>query len=707
MGETKEIQDKINELRKILENVEPNDRIYEIEDYIREHEEHTDFLAYFDTDVNQPSYTKYENVEEYIELLDNYDDKIYLAQRMCDFDLTKKLFEDYPFSPKERKKFDELALNNEDITKTLRPKILNEKFSFLRKKLDYISAEHESVTQDRILGFDEKSLEIFKLLYKRIENDSPNSLFKFFVLSIEIGNNIELNQDLYEYINTNGIKEDMVDKLLWLYTEEGNYTSFIKERIRDKIKTVEEVNNLEEIVKQCCDQAINNQKNKDEKDIREIKDALLLVTYGISYDEVKSLLDGYDIAGIEITEENQKQFLMYLALTEINNETNPEKLITIYEDYTREKSINIDYLRSTVFKGELNNIFAKEFNKSFTPIKNMVLMEENEGTPIYDAGTDFKMCMTAIGAYQSNFTEKENYYSYWNSKKIMAHTSSCSLIANNNLATANISNICLGFSGFSEGAFYGGQCKDMASDSQYHVLATNLTNELSIPTTFINNTRGQYNELLYERRNLESNGLYKKNPDFIVFFEEFDDISKENSNNPQINEIEMDEQKKWKETIKAAKDFGIPIVKINRERCAKSESEKIERNFQEYLKTFDSALLASIITEFENNRTGTREHETLKNRYFSNDRIQEMLNIIVTSIDEISDENLKKDNCGQLRKILSKEKEKIKNCNKFEMISYSSYEQDISNEVNNLLGFDADKYLEAISKSIEIDENER
>lgn len=703
MSNTKE---KINELKSIIEHIEPEEILDTIEEYIMEHEESTKFLAYFDTDVNQPSYTKYENVENYIELLDNYDDKIYLAQKMCDFDLAKKLFDEYPFSSEERKKFEELALNNDDLVKTLRPRILKEQYSFLNSKLDYISAEHQSAIQDRILRLDEKSLEIFKLLYQKIEKDSHDSLFKIFALSVRIGENSEITKNLYEYIKENGIQEDMSDKLLWLYTE-GNYYSFIKDRIYDRIKTAEDINDLEQIIKQCCDETINTQKNAEEKDSSKIKDALLLSTYGISLDEAETILECYDISGIEVTEENKKQFLMYLALTEINNERNPEKLIEIYDEYTKENEINIDYLRTAVFEGELKSIFAKEFNKSFTPVNDMTLIEKNDGISIYDAGTNFKLCMTAIGAYQSNFIDKENYSSYWNSSKIMAHTSSCSLIANNNLTTANIKNICLGFSNFSDNAFYGGTYMDMASDSQYHVFAPDLTSHLSNPTNFINNTRGQYNELLYERRNIERDEHYKKNPDYILFFEEFDNI--ENEDNLETQQVLMDEKRKWNETLKAAKDFGVPVVKINRERCAKSEREKIEQNFQEYMKTYDPTLLSGIITEFENNRTGTRGHEVLTERYFSADRIQEILYTIVNSLDEIGDENLKKDNYIQLEKILSKEKKQTKECLKFEMKSASSYEQDIANEVNNLLGFDVDKYLEAISKSIEIekDENER
>ena len=96
MNNTKEMQEKMSELLERLDNVSKKDRVYEIEDFIREHEESEEFLAYFDTDINQKSYEKYANVDKYINLLDSYDDKIYLAQVLCDLELAQKLFREYP-----------------------------------------------------------------------------------------------------------------------------------------------------------------------------------------------------------------------------------------------------------------------------------------------------------------------------------------------------------------------------------------------------------------------------------------------------------------------------------------------------------------------------------------------------------------------------------------------------------------------------------
>ncbi len=704
MNNTKEMQEKMRELLERLDNVSKKDRVYEIEDFIREYEESEEFLAYFDTDINQKSYEKYANVDKYIDLLDSYDDKIYLAQVLCDFELAQKLFSEYPFSEDEKEKFDKLSANNEDITKTLRPKILSDKYNFFSPQiLDFITAENESVFQDRILRMNEKNLEIFKILYRKIENDTQDIVSKLFYLSINISDYEQLNEELYQYIQNGGeLNDDISSKLLWLYTKGGLYTSQTRE-ISNSIRSIDDINNVETIIRETCNKFVNEQRNREDKNIDVIKESILMSTYGMTLEETRDVLAKYNLYGIEINADSQRQCLMYLALTEINSEDNPDKLIAIYDEYTRENDIKIDYLRTAVFNGELKELFAKEFNRAFTPIEQFNRLSEDGGISVYDAGTDFKICMTAVGAYQDNFSDKENYSTYWNSKKIMAHTSSCSLIANNNLTTAKISNICLGFSNFEEEMFYGGSNKDMASDNQYHVMAPQLVSTLSNPEEFINSTRGQYNELVYERRDLGNGEFYKKNPDFIVFFEEFDDLDNIDMENPEVKSILNDEKRKWQESLKAAKNFGVPIVKINREKCAKAESEKIKQCFEEYLQTHDTSLLSSIITNFGNNRTGTRGHSYLTEEYFSSERLQDMLNQISSSLEKMKDEKLRQHNIQIITKLLTQENENVRDSVTLEDIGNGVSR---TNVTNLRVGIDVDNYISQLECSIKLEHNE-
>ena len=715
MNNNKEMQEKMRELLERLDNVSKKDRVYEIKDFIMKHEKSKKVFAYFDT--YDESYRKYENVDKYIDLLDSYDDKIYLAQVLCDFELAQKLFSEYPFSEDEKEKFDKLSANNEDITKTLRPKILSDKYNFFSPQiLDFITAENESAFQERILRLNEKKLEIFKILYRKIENDTQDIVSKLYYLSYLISDYEQLNEELYQYIQNGGeLNDDISSKLLWLYTngelKRCRVPRELKQEISNSIRTMNDINNLETIIRETCNKFVNEQRNREDKDISIIKEAILMSTYGMTLGETKDILEEYNLSGVEINEDNQRQCLMYLALTEINSENNPDKLIAIYDEYTKENDIKIDYLRAAVFKGELKELFAKEFNRVFTPIEQFNRLGEEDGISIYDAGTDFKICMTAIGAYQKNFSNKENYSEYWNSRKIMAHTSSCSLIANNNLTTAKISNICLGFSNFEEEMFYGGSNKDMASDSQYSFMAPQLNINLSNPEELINSTRGQYNELVYERRDLGNGKFYKKNPDFIVFFEEFDDLDNIDMENSEVKSILDDEKRKWQESLKAARNFGVPIVKINREKCAKAESKKIKQCFEEYLQSHDTSLLSSIITNFENNRTGTRGHSYLTEEYFSSERLQDMLNQIISSLEKMKDEKLRKQNIQTITKLLVQEKENIgksvtlSDINKMsiEMGTEMGIEMGITNVTKLKMGIDVDNYISQLECLIKLE----
>ncbi len=689
-------EDKIEMIAKIIEGHNENEKLHLIIDFVREYEKKEYIRAYYDRGAS-PSYIRYTNIDKYIKLLKSYDDKLELAQTTDNFDIAEKILVEYPFNNEERNKYERLLENNDDIATVLNPKILSKKYDFLEDKLDFIVTD-KFVTRN-LLNLSGVELELFKLLYSKAEKSNAEILHTLNYMPYWIKNCSELTSSIAgKLIKNEKISDEIIEKLLWVYTTDQNEVYSIKDDIINNLTTIDDIVNLEKIIKETCENTINEESQKNDKDINKIKEALIMSTYGIGLDKAQSLLQSYNISQIELNDENKQTMLMYLAISQICNENNSDKLITIYNEYTRDNDININYLRDVVFQNELRAIFAKELNNVYTDIDDLKKVDEQEGVIIYDAGTDFKICMTAIGAYQGEFKNQENYFDYWNNKKILSHVNCCSLISNNNLTSATISNICLGFSGFDEDMLIGGSNKDMNStdgSEQMYGVQYWLSN-LSSPENIINSTRGQYNEIDYERRDLGNGEYYKKNPDFIVFFEEFDNVDNIDMNDAEIQEILNDEQNKWKESVKAAKEFNIPIVKINRERCAKSEKQKIENNFKKYLETHDVTLLSSIITNFENNRTGTREHNYLKEKYFSNEKIQEMLDKIFISLQGLQDDKLKKSNAKELAKLLENEKGNTERCNLI-----------VRDKVTNeFLGFDVNKYLDTISQLIE-NEKER
>ena len=208
---------------------------------------------------------------------------------------------------------------------------------------------------------------------------------------------------------------------------------------------------------------------------------------------------------------------------------------------------------------------------------------------------------------------------------------------------ATIRNVIFGFSSMEDTMLINCSNKDLGSSDFSKDLYVSIQerSRFMAPDELIDNTRGDYNELVYERRDLEKGAKnFKKNPDYIVFIEEYEDNNtwlekyKDQPNRLKYLQNQLNEQKqRWEETIKAAKDFNIPIVKINREKCAKNEIEKIHATFNEFQNTLNPNLISDIITQYENNSVGLcSPHEPLKSLYFSNKRMNFILNEIEKTI---------------------------------------------------------------------------
>ena len=396
-----------------------------------------------------------------------------------------------------------------------------------------------------------------------------------------------------------------------------------------------------------------------------------------------------------MNQENIDLFEMYMAMVSIINERDPDLLLSAYKEFSKEMNPRPNFMRTIVFENALRKEFALNLNSVVYKCRETAKVVDD--VPVFEAGTDFKMIVTAIGAYQSSFESQKNYKEYWNMPTIRSHGNCCSLIANNNLSMANPKNVIFGFSTMDESMLLLSSSKDINSTptskrfniAQEEGNGSNITIEgkkinsigrigLGIEFTnseiLIDNTRGDYNELVYERRDLSSNPLYyKKNPDYIVFIEEYENIDfylEYYKNDPEklayLKEQERVQQFQWQESTKAAKDFGIPIVKINREKCAKESFINIKQLLQQFENTKDPSLISSIICEFENNRVGNNDrHAIIREKYFSKDNMNEILNRIESIILSLPDDNDKNNLLSEYYNSILKEQAKVKRCSDY------------------------------------------
>ena len=677
--------------------------IKKIDDEIRSKDDYINELYY------QISCSKCIHLDQYISKYNvtNPLDIIVLAQLWMNYDLAKEKLEKINLTENQRKRLNEIIANNDAWYETLNPMILDDKYAFLDKYLSFIVTDIR--TQQLILNLGENELFLFSKMYEKLDKETSNvipyisrilgvistsitaSRLSFTTYNGEITK--KQNQE-FSNISKELTKEELTehDLEILIYVFSNNNLNVFQESLED-IRNLEK-NILGHVTENM--KRFKNQTDLSKTDIDSIKSLLLLRCYGISLDYAKKIIKIFNIDGINIPSENN-YISMYRSIYNIVNETDVNKLFVIYDDISNNCEFSLDYMTTALFENGLRDIFLKNYTDSAYKCNNDNY-EIIDGVKVYDAGTDFKIILTSVGSYQPELGEQENYANYWNSRSIRSHGNCCSLIANNNLSTAVIRNICLGFSDFEDGMLLLVGDSDINSTPTSRNLNTQdkwgRSTKFMSADSIIDNTRSDYNELVFERRDLSpKREQFKKNPDYIVLFEELI--------NDNINELDevtkqlLTEQEKIKNTsLKAAKDFNIPIVKINREKCALSELNKINNMVNEFYKTHDSKLLTRIVIEFENNRMGLRyPHNYLREKYFSKDYINKTLNSIIANINTIKDKQLKASNLDTLKNVISNEKTKfIKNT------TYIHHSQE--------LGINSDSLIEYIDKSSNDSNNE-
>ncbi|MEG1009721.1 MAG: hypothetical protein RSF67_07940, partial [Clostridia bacterium] len=639
----------------------------------------------------------YKNIDKYLAMIPNIYDKIALAQWANNYTKVNELISSVEFDEQMNRKYYDLLKNNIDLNETIDLRILSMKYDFLNDMLDMITTNRD--VQEQIISLSDEELKIFELLYNRVKETTEyrvpyitsllnrmgtvtpfsywqNKFYRYDELKESITENME---------NGSVLSEGELDNLLYLYT-----TNLVWD-----VKSQKELNDFTTHngkFSLSVESIFNEELNKDNKNIEKIKNALLLKTYGIDLISACAICERYDLNSLSITDENIDLFEMYMAIINIINEDDSALLIELYQEFSKQLSPKPNFMRTVVFENLLRKGFAKDLTTSVYKCDQDYIFKDN--VKVYDAGTDFKMIVTAIGAYQTDFNSGDNYKEYWNSPTIRSHGNCCSLIGNNNLSMANAKNVIFGFSSMDVNMLLLSSSMDINStpSSKRFNIAQEEGNgsnrtidgkqinsigkmgfgiEFTNPDNLLNNTRGDYNELVYERRDLCSNPLfYKKNPDYIVFIEEYENIDdcikKFEGNSEMLTYLREQRQLQiyqFEQSIKAAQDFNIPIVKINREKLAKNSSLYIENMMKLFEEKKDINLITLIICEFENNRFGNNDkHMIIRDSYFSKEKMDEYLSRIENTILTIGDDELKNKAFNIYYDAVIAEQRKVKRC---------------------------------------------
>lgn len=534
----------------------------------------------------------------------------------------KSEFYDRQEQEQVNKMLEDMLSRNKDLLDTLDIRILKSSYLeiFEQPLLERIVAD-ENMQKD-ILEMSEEELKTFGFLlqYKvtdqkeRITNINTNTL-----------RNIKLNelQNLSESSRTKAI-------------------SILLSNSEFKLSDLSELNNYYEKRKNACKRIIDNPNVIEEYDYdtyweriesgeeidipygiidemqqlkvdERIRWAIIETKYGMSLEKARELCRtfGKDVDRIEKTEETR----IIEELKQILNEKDIEKLrqIDLDENFANyEGTLNII--------PNLRNSYLREYQKTLYQIKDDDYIETQDGINIYNAlgknndNADFNIILTAIGgvyAYSHDFSDMKKDYDRADSN----HTISCSYIGNNFLGVTDTT-FLLGFSDIKDNELIHSRNQDAgAGDSIFEPYAKS---EFLIPENQLNTSKG-YNELVLERKIEKDGKLVNRMPTYAVFLAE------------NINDINDENNAKWQNAKKMAKQLNIPIVIVDVQKCLELEWQKTQDMITLIKEQKRMDLIPEVIHKLENNR-GYDGLADINRNVFSDKKIKDSLEQIIGTI---------------------------------------------------------------------------
>lgn len=570
---------------------------------------------------------------------------------------------------------------NEDILNTCELKMLTEEYKELSTKLDAITCD--SKIQEKILNLSDNGYKILVKALNVVEKDDIKDWIPIIDNLLE-GLNNKKYKVLLESIECSKLTDDeVIRKLVYILSNSENIFD---------IKSIEEVENFNRIeyVEKIRKGKLRTQCISNLDEIEKLQLCVLEKKYGQSLEESIRLLKTYgkDLDEFELNDERDVKVKTYLESIRNILKTYDKRILE--ELYNSKENLQDNYLFSNIIESEIRTYFARQFNKELYKVKEDDKIDINlplaQDIGIYDAGENFIIEITSLGAY-SKYDINANFYNEWNRKLIKSHGFCTTPIANNNIATARIKYVALGFNDFKENSLLLSAPWDIISTEANEAMNTSQYIKdgrilYDIPHKQIDNIRYTHPENVRERRSLDKGKVYKKQPTYIVYIpeiplEKYMTLQKQGKldDREERNKLLVEYTKNdkiWENSVRASREFLIetdngeskplPIVIIDRTYIAIKEKEKIDDLERKLKETGDPNLIDRIIVDSENNRTGNTFCNEIRDKFFSTQILQERIARIEAIIQEldINDRQIAKECKEMLIKTTLEEEQKYK-----------------------------------------------
>jgi len=388
------------------------------------------------------------------------------------------------------------------------------------------------------------------------------------------------------------------------------------------IKSVDDVKNYSEIKAKHFNEIIKNGSEG-------VESAYLARYFNMrSSDAVKIIEEyGFYCDRLEETAENIPIKNYISTLRNIIN-CNPEILSIAYQ--LSDEQEEISRLESELLLESIREKIAQDIKESLYKTNDrekkdtvsIMLDGKQVDIDVFEPDEDFNMLVTVLDAYGEGDGVYEDYKAQWNTNKYADNQRICTSYIGNNylLLVSRHSGIIFGFTSFANHALVEMAPYDTVSKNNELVTTTVRKTKFMLGEDLKNYSR-KYSEVGIERQDLEI-GSGKLQPNYIVCFASTVD--------------DIDEESK-----KAAAQFNIPIVLIDREKIAQRELIKIEDTIERFRQTKDIKLINKIIEQYCTNKYGSvicerdisylrqREYVNIEHTYFSTDRLKEIIEELI------------------------------------------------------------------------------
>ena len=543
--------------------------------------------------------------------------------------------------------------------------------------------------QDGILGLNDYEYSLYNKIAQLVsqKTDRWNRFEKNIVENLSDGYYGELISDLYEQAKKgNKITAKDLENLTFLLSKPCSSKSFFDEYLADcyrsqgmdeenikqqeirysnnvfNITNKKELEHFEEIKQLVCDTILANPSLDDEQlttpiskylghfnqlsELDRMKLALLQKYYNMDLEEASNIVNKFsaDIDSITVDDEYKANIIEQIRAIKNIFESNDINILSQIGDLNI--LVQTDLSSSTYLVEETKEIFEQLYKE------NLYMPKEDDkigsttyngkNIEIFDANTDFAIIIKRVGATNENSQEIWNRMTKdgeYGRKDLRYYTCTSYMTDENLLNQDNEIEVTFGFAqgtnNYSFDAiyphdahtpFYGGD--DIYND---------LNGSYMIPSTLEMNTDNRYNEVVINTLGIGENGqMTKMQPDYIVYVKGQSDLDLEGLENDPV----------WEKSKKAASEFGIPIVVIDREKVKQSEKAKIANMSEELKGNPNSNEVLRFVKKVEHyiSRYGVesileyapQDKMNFLRKYIEEKRIEEQSNISVPNVKTIT-----------------------------------------------------------------------